>query len=328
MIAAARRGLAGRDIVQELRLAGKITLAGTLSWWVASALGARLPIFAVLVPLVAMTGDPFSAVSVSVDRVLGIFAGVGLGIGLVHLTLPGTVTVALALAAGMGVGIVLRVGARVNTQAAVSALFMIGVAGSSQAGIARVWETGIGAVLTVLVAALVWPPDPLRELRRRLERLRQGLAVDLAAIAVDLATGSGAAAARLELVRTHSRDAVRDVFELEPARRALRWSPLRRSDLPAVLETEARINLAARLYRHARALARDVADLSVHSETLAAATRHLAGAADDALSGLDAGARLDLADAALAHPADGEAAIVAAQLRQLLADLRPAAGGE
>jgi hypothetical protein len=180
----------------------------------------------------------------------------------------------------------------------------------------------------VLVAALVWPPDPLRELRRRLERLRQGLAVDLAAIAVDLATGSGAAAARLELVRTHSRDAVRDVFELEPARRALRWSPLRRSDLPAVLETEARINLAARLYRHARALARDVADLSVHSETLAAATRHLAGAADDALSGLDAGARLDLADAALAHPADGEAAIVAAQLRQLLADLRPAAGGE
>jgi hypothetical protein len=95
-----------------------------------------------------------------------------------------------------------------------------------------------------------------------------------------------------------------------------------------VLETEARINLAARLYRHARALARDVADLSVRSETLAAATRHLAGAADEALSGLDASGRLGLADAELRRPATGEAAIVAAQLRQLLADLRPATGGK
>src|SRR5256885_2236809 len=84
------RLLAGRDVVGELRLAAKMTLAGTLAWWASSALGAHRPIFAVLVPLVAMTGDPFSAVSVSVDRIVGIFAGVGIGIALVHSSLPGT----------------------------------------------------------------------------------------------------------------------------------------------------------------------------------------------------------------------------------------------
>src|SRR6185312_9967884 len=73
--------LARRDVRAELQLALKVTLAGTLSWWATSALGAHLPVFAVLVPLVALTGDPFSSLSVSVDRMVGVFAGVGIGIG-------------------------------------------------------------------------------------------------------------------------------------------------------------------------------------------------------------------------------------------------------
>lgn len=316
-----RRRIAGRDLVQELRLALKMTLAGTLAWWASSALGAHRPIFAVLVPLVSMTGDPFSALSVSVARILGIFAGVGIGIAIVHLSFPGTLAVGLALAFGTLIGIALRIGLRPNVQAAISALFMIGVAGSSQAGIARVWETAIGAVSSVLVAALLWPPDPARELRHRLERLRQGLAADLADLANSLATGSGVSDAQLDHVRAHSRDAVRDVFELEPARRALRLSPLRRDDRPVVLDLEERINLAARLYRHARSIARDVSDLAVQSETLAAAARHLADAADRALSGDDARAPLERAATALAAPVAGDAAFVAAQLRQLWVDL-------
>jgi len=322
-----RRFVAGRDLPEELRLATKMTLTGTLAWWVSSALGAHRPIFAVLVPLVAMTGDPFSVVSVSVNRIVGIFAGVGIGIGIVHVGLPGTVTVAIALAFGTAAGILLRFGTRANVQAAVSALFMIGVAGSSHAGIARVWETAIGAALSVLVATFVWPPDPARELRKRLERLRQGLAADLAAVAEDLATGSGASAARLDDVRAHSLEAIRDVFELESAHRALRFSPLRHLDRPAVARIDVSINLGARLYRHTRSIARDVADATVRSETLAAATRHLADAADRSLSGGETSEPLARAADALAAPSDGDAAIVAAQLRQLLADLRVATAG-
>ncbi|MGH3002945.1 MAG: FUSC family protein [Gaiellaceae bacterium] len=296
-----------------------MTLAGTLAWWAASALGAHKPLFAVLVPLVTMTGDPFSVVSVSFDRILGVFAGVGIGIGLVHASLPGTVTVAIALAAGTAAGLGLRTSGRPNTQTAVSALFMLAVAGSSQAGVARVWETAIGAAIAIAVAALVWPPDPVRELTGRLERLRQQLALDLTAVADELATGSGASTEHLDELRTRSVEAIRDFFEVDPAKHALRLSPLRRRDRAEVLDLDRRLELAARLYRHTRAIARDVADMRTRSTALAEATRHVAAAADLALAGRDAGGAVARAERALERT---DEPFLALQLNQLLADLR------
>lgn len=311
--------LDGRDLVSELRLAIKMTLAGTLAWFAASELGAHKPIFAVLVPLVAMSGDPFNALSVLVDRILGVFAGVGLGIAIVHLSVPGTVMVALALGGGTLAGLVLRTGQRVNVQAAVSAMFMIAVSGSSQVGVARVWETAVGAVITIAVSSLIWPPNPARELRLRLGRLRQELAADLSAIADDLATGSGASARQLDEVRAHSLDAIRDVFELEPAKRALRLNPLRRGDAAEIAELERETQLAARLYRHTRSIARDVADADTQSEELAEATRQLAHATDLALAGESPKQPLERAEHALDKSTD---VVISTQLRQLLVDLR------
>src|SRR6266404_13123 len=226
------RLLGQRDLRAELRLALKMALGGTIAWWLAGALGAHRPIFAALVPLVAMTGDPFAAVSVSLARILGVFAGVGIGIGLTHVDVSSTEKVAIALLAATLVGIVLKVGDRPNLEVPIAALFLIGFASTnvSQLGIQRIWETAIGAVVAVVVSAVLWPPDPIRELERRLERMRQQLAADFALIAEDLATGSGVTSVQLDDLREHSLDAVRDVFELVPARRALRWSPLRRND--------------------------------------------------------------------------------------------------
>jgi uncharacterized membrane protein YgaE (UPF0421/DUF939 family) len=320
-----RRLLAGRDLVAELRLAIKMAIGGTGAWWIASELGARRPIFAALVPLVAMNGDPFAAVSVSLGRILGVFAGVGIGLALMHVELGGTWRVAVALILATLAGIVLRVGERPNLEVPIAALFLIGFASAnvSQLGVQRIWETGIGAIVAVVVSAVLWPPDPIRELERRLQRLRQQLAADFALIADDLSTGSGATSTQLDELREHSLDAVRDVFELAPARRALRWSPLRRKDVRVLDDLEARINLGARAARHVRSLGRDVADMRVHSSELAAATRHLADALDRGLLGQDATAALARAERELAAGGRGDQAIVAAQLRQLLADLRP-----
>jgi uncharacterized membrane protein YgaE (UPF0421/DUF939 family) len=321
-----RRALAGRDLVAELRLAIKMTIGGTGAWWIASELGAKRPIFAALVPLVAMNGDPFAAVSVSIGRILGVFAGVGIGVALTSAEISPTWRVAIALLCGTLVGIVLRVGERPNIEVPVAALFLIGFASSnvSQLGVQRIWETAIGAVVAVVVSAVLWPPDPIRELERRLQRMRQQLAADFAAIAEDLATGSGATSAQLDGLREHSLDAVRDVFELAPARRALRWSPLRRRDVGRLDELERRINLGARASRHARSVGRDVADTPLRSGELATATRHLADALDRGLRGADRAEALDRAGQALAGSArSGDQAIVGAQLRQLLADLHP-----
>jgi uncharacterized membrane protein YgaE (UPF0421/DUF939 family) len=320
-----RRRFAGRDLITELRLAIKMVIGGTAAWWIASALGAQRPIFAALVPLVAMTGDPFAAVSVSLARILGVFAGVGIGLAVLQFDVSLTWRVAFALIVATLVGIVLKVGERPNVQVSISALFLIGYTSANVSlAVQRIWETAIGAVLAIVVSTALWPPDPIRELERGLHRLRQQLAADFALIADDIATGSGATSAQLDELRDHSLDAVRDVFELAPARRALRWSPLRRNDVGQLNELDQRINLAARASRHARSLGRDVADLRVRSPELAAATRHLADALDRGLHGEDRTEALCRAAQALSvPPVDHDQAVVAAQLRQLLADLRP-----
>jgi len=297
-----------------------MALGGTAAWWLAGELGARRPIFAALVPLIAMSGDPFAAVSVSFGRILGVFAGVGLGIAATHAG-SGTPRVALALVVGSVAAMALRVGARPNLEVPIAALFMIGFASAnvSQLGIQRVWETGVGAAVAVVVSSLLWPPDPARELARRLDRLRGDVVGDVVALAEELATGG--LALELEDVREHSRDAVRDVFAIDDARRALRWSPLRRGDGAVVEELGARLNLAARVARHSRAVARDIADTGVRDAALAGATRHLADASDRRLRGQEAAGALGRAGAALAGAFDGDAAVVAAQLRQLHADI-------
>jgi uncharacterized membrane protein YgaE (UPF0421/DUF939 family) len=327
---ALRRALGDRDVVAELQLAVKMTLAGALSWWLCTRLGEPRPLFAALVPLVAMSGDPFNAVSVSLARILGVFAGVGIAIALLSLSLGTLTSVVLALLAGTLSGIVLRFAGRVNVQAAVSALFLIGLSktGATQIGVARIWETAVGAGVTIAVSALLWPPDPVRELRLRLGRLRQELGGDLAAVAEDLATGNDAVADRLDDVRAHSLDAVREVLDLERARSALRWNPLRRRGWAEFPELERRIHLAARLYRHARSIARDVADSgrtlrgSATGVRLAAATRHIAESGDCALAGTPDNAAADRAAERLAATdGDASAIVVATQLRQMLDDL-------
>jgi uncharacterized membrane protein YccC len=276
------------------------------------------------VPLVAMNGDPFATASVSFGRILGVFAGVGIGLALLHIDISSTWLVALALILATLTGIVLKVGDRANAQVAIAALFVIGFAGegASQIGVQRIWETAIGALVAIVVSTVLWPPDPIRELERRLHRLRQQLAEDFTVIADDIATGSGATSVQLDDLREHSLDAVRDLFELDPARRALQLSPLRRNDMRLLAELERRINLGVSSSRHARSIGRDVADTRIRSPELAAAMRHLADAVDRGLRGEDRAEALARAEQALSAPlVDGDQAVIASQLRQLLVDL-------
>jgi uncharacterized membrane protein YgaE (UPF0421/DUF939 family) len=68
------------------------------------------PIYAVVVPLVAMRDHPFSAWNVSFDRLLGVVAGVLLGVFVVDLLGLSVLSVALVLTLGLSVGIILRFG--------------------------------------------------------------------------------------------------------------------------------------------------------------------------------------------------------------------------
>lgn len=321
--------LRGRDLGAESRVAIKMALASSLGWWLATLAGEQRPVFAALVGLIALSGDPFSALNVSIARILGVFVGVAIGIAILQLEIRLVLVVVLALLAGTLAGIPLRVGDRPNIQPAVSALFLValGRSGAFHAGVARLWETAIGAGVTLVVAVLLWPPHPVRELQLRLDRLRRDLVGDVGLVAGDLAFGSRAVGGQMAEIRTRSVDAVREVLALEQARQALRFNPLRRRDVDELAVLEERINLAARLYRHARAIARDVSDTAVQSPELGAALRSVAEAADVALRGADARAALTAADELLTSVEvdSGDVLVVRAQVRQMLDDLQQAA---
>lgn len=258
--------------------------AGVLAWWAASLLGADRPLFAVLVPLVAMSGDPFSAVSVSVARTIGVFAGVFLGLALYSVDLPPTALVALLLAISLGAGLLLRPhGGPVNNQVAITAMFMLYLGAAARAesvGIERIWETAIGAAVAVVVAAAAWPPDPVAEARHRVRRLRLWLDEDrVAAARLVAAPDEEAADAQLELVRERSLQAVRDLFDVERGEQALRWNPRRRRDRNAFAAERVALARAARQYRHLRTVTRSVADLAEHGVALPAGERELLAAA-------------------------------------------------
>src|SRR5436309_9331544 len=113
--------LRDRDLAAEARLATKMALASSLGWWLGTLAGEQRPIFAALVGLVALSGDPFQALNASVSRIFGVFAGVGIGIGLLQLDWSTLWLVVAGLGAGLLAGIPLRVGDRPNIQPAVSA---------------------------------------------------------------------------------------------------------------------------------------------------------------------------------------------------------------
>jgi uncharacterized membrane protein YgaE (UPF0421/DUF939 family) len=313
----------------DLRLVVKMIIAGTLAWWLCRLLGAARPLFAVLVPLVAMEGDPFSSVNVSVARVIGVFAGVFIGLGVVGLDLPSTALVALLLALSLAAGLALRVpGGPINNQVAITGMFILYIGAGSKVepvGVARIWETAIGAGVAVVVSALLWPPDPLREARIRLARLQDWLREDLARARELLAHPDPAAAEEeLERVRERSLRVIRDLFELERGERALHWNPRRRTDLVALGVVRAQLTRAARQYRHLRTVSRIIADAATEQPPLASGERGRLVGMISALAPatVDRRAAIPDVDPGLLH--DPRAVGLALKLRQMADDLSSA----
>ena len=165
----ARLAVARRELPRAVRIA----IAAALSWWVARLLGADRPVFAVIVPMVAIRDDTHAALSLSLGRMLGVIAGVVLGVAVVALAGVSTAAIVLLLLVGLAIGLFLRTGPELNTQIAISALLVVIVTrNADDYAVERIWETGVGSVVTLVVAAFVLPPDPLAECARRLAASR------------------------------------------------------------------------------------------------------------------------------------------------------------
>jgi uncharacterized membrane protein YgaE (UPF0421/DUF939 family) len=323
---------------RELPRAIRIAVAAGLAWWIARKLGADRPVFAALVPLVAIRDEPYAALSLSLGRMLGVIVGVLLGIVVVALLGVSTSAVVILLVAGLLIGLVLRTGPELNTQIAISALLLVVATSDADTyALARIWETALGSITTLVVAAFVLPPDPLREAQRRLTETAEALAADLADAQGTLARGDPSPRVLLAHADEHARTAGRAVEDLPRAQHALRWSPLRRGSRSRLDVVDRRHRLALRLTIQVRRLARDLASFAhrddLREEWEEAARRlppiieAIAAAASKALAGEGVSHEVATASELIAGYRRDDGRPVAAILRRPLVLLRDELSG-
>ena len=150
----------------------RIVIAAVVSWEVCKLIDtSAVPIFAVVAPLVAMRDQPFSALNVSFDRIIGVVVGVALGIVVVNAFGLNLLSVVIVLVVGLFSGVVLRVGPALNIQVALTGLLVFTNIDPDVYGITRLWETLIGAAVTVVLSPFLLPPDAGKQYRAEFHRV-------------------------------------------------------------------------------------------------------------------------------------------------------------
>ncbi|MGW7825089.1 FUSC family protein [Streptomyces puniciscabiei] len=279
------------------------------------------PVYAAIVPLVALRGDPMTALASSLQRVLGVVAGVLIGIAVLNVLHPSTAALTLVMAIGLAAGMALRAGGPLNVQVPASSLLVFASTSPDAYALHRLWETGAGAAVTILLAPLLWPPDPRHTLAALAMDSRTRLIQALTSTIEVLGTDAGTARDNLDAV-TRDIETIRgDAVRAREAERAMRFNPLRRRHHDTVTRLTRAIATAARLTPHLVTLAKETAAFTGRDDlapVLADARRYL-----PALAASTAEAITDTLDEASPQQAQTTArASLAAYAR---VDSRPAA---
>jgi hypothetical protein len=283
----------------------RIVVASVVAWQLCVWLGAQQPpIFAVIVPLVAMRDAPYSALNVSMVRLVGVVGGVGIGIAVLHVIRPSALAVGIVLAIALPFGLLLRVGGAFNVQVAVSALLVFANTNPDAYAATRLWETAVGAAVTVILAALLFPPNPYRTFLATSDEVVTQLADELRTGA-QLSGGDDHAGLGRLVDRVRSTEAKGGALpgDLAAARRAISVNPLWRrrytrplAALVSIAETTARVASLTRLFAGELVDLADRADLHAQWAGSGPRTRAiiepLAQAMTVALNGRDARAEL------------------------------------
>ncbi|MFF2194989.1 FUSC family protein [Streptomyces sp. NPDC058157] len=288
----------GGPVRAEWPGAARIVVSVAVAWQAALWLGAdQPPVYAAVVPLVALRGDPGTALGASVQRALGVVAGVLIGIGVVNVLRLSTVALALVVALGLGAGMLLRAGGGLNIQVAASSLLVFANDSPDAYAFHRVWETVVGGVVTVLLAPLLWPPDPHRVLVGVGEDCRLRVTRALTGTAAALGAGPDAARDNLLLVQDHVAAVHAGAARAREAERAMRFNPVRRRYRGAVAVQVREVAVVDGLTAHLVTLAREVAAFAGRedlAEDVRRAAQRLPGlasltarAVEDVLAGTD-----------------------------------------
>jgi uncharacterized membrane protein YccC len=332
--AAHRRLDRARQVIRaEGPQAARIVVAACVAWQVCLWLGAvHPPVYAVVVPVVALRADPFSASQVSFARLVGVVAGLCVGFLVLAVLQPGTAALAVVLALALAVAMAARVGGTINIQVAASALLVFASTQPDSYAVTRLWETVVGAVVTVVLAPLLFPPRVLVVLSKRLGALARDLGTGIDDAVGLLGSSAGTDSAKIRELRdllVAAEERARKLpAELAAARRSLRVNPLRRGDRPAVEALAPGVAAAPGAARWVRLFAEEMidfagrGDVAAHRDrgqpALEAIGRSLRLAVDEALAARDPERHLDAAyDALVAYAASDPGRFAAVMRRPL-----------
>lgn len=138
----------------------KTALAAGLSWWLAEALFSRArPYFAPLAAILTIQVTVAKSVSLGGQRILGVAGGIVVSFAVAHWLGVSAGSVALVVLTAMGLAAVLGLGPNAVTQSAITGLLVMALGTKASYAAARLVDTVLGALVAVLVNALLIPPD-------------------------------------------------------------------------------------------------------------------------------------------------------------------------
>lgn len=254
------RGLISIAAATRVRLV-KATLAATLAWEAADLLSSPRPALASLAAILVVQVTVRATLARSIQLTVGVTIGLIIAVSLGHLLGQHWWTIGLIVLGGLATGELLRLGP-FAAQTAISALLAFSLGGNY--GLARIEDTIVGAVIGVVVNALVAPPSVAAETAAKLRREAEDLGLLLADIGHGLPDGLHAdqVARWLERARACAAGVGAAVDDLDQVEESLRFNPLGRT----TDEHVARLVESGRALEHvavqARGIARALGDLA------------------------------------------------------------------
>lgn len=230
------------QLAHRLRTEGphalRIVIAAVVGWQICRWIDPdSLPIYAVIVPLVAMREDPYSAFNTSFDRLIGVVAGILIGIGIASWLGPSIYAIALVLLVGLTGGIILRIGPSLNIQVSLSALLVFANPAPGELAVARLWETLVGGAVTVVLSPLLFPPDPRAAVLLAYDDVIGRVARQLSELSVAVGHANQDAP-RLAALREAAleTEGLAEALpgKLSGAQRSVQYNPLRRAHRPSL----------------------------------------------------------------------------------------------
>ncbi len=181
----------------------KTGLASGLSWGLAKiVLDSSRPYFAPLAAILSVQVTVKESVSRGLQRVIGVVAGILVALLAVHVMGTSAWSIGILVFVSMAIATQLKLGAQGIPQVAISALLVMTI-GSSVPGyaVARILDTLLGALVAIVVNALVIPPDFTGIAETALDELAAAIGQVLSGIRDDLIDGLEPGEANRHLTR-------------------------------------------------------------------------------------------------------------------------------